>query len=345
MDDRWSIGIHDWILTDGNYDTFEMGQTRQFAVEFHSTDFMHSDSPVKSAELIDKCTYRVNAVVAHIDENVWVLDFGIKAYDLRPGQVPPDHELPELGKKIEKFVSTLSVGQTVSCTLYLSVDHYAYMEFLCSKPNMIPLIYTWYIDKVNKQTGPYIREQDVYVVDEANAKWHEVESTNASLPERTGANELRCILLDIPPHADGEPLARWDEPEEQQSIRTMQPDELHRAIERYEIAASNLERFIAATKPPNDPADSEFISFAVRVDELPSLHEQCTQNPKSIDTEKIESLIGELDLKGTLETLYPSCLPAIVSEPAIANHVLEYVRQLKDRALKRLSELADTEPN
>ena len=52
MDSPWSIGIHDWILSDGNYADFEVGETRQFALEFHSDDFAHSDSASKSAELL-----------------------------------------------------------------------------------------------------------------------------------------------------------------------------------------------------------------------------------------------------------------------------------------------------
>lgn len=130
----WSVGINQWILSDGNYADFRQGEMRQFALEFYSKDFVHSDSPVKTAELIGKATYRVNALVEYIDKDMWVLDFGIKAYRLRPDDCGPAYPLPEAGRKEEDFVSSCSVGQAVKCTLYLSIDHYAYMESLCSKP-------------------------------------------------------------------------------------------------------------------------------------------------------------------------------------------------------------------
>lgn len=213
---NWSIGLHSWILEDGNYADFYTDQERQFALEFYSDNFECSDSKVRSAEFIDRATYLVNAEVSYIDSEMWVLDFGVKAYRERAAHCVPGSEFPDAGIRQETFVSELQVGQFVRATIHLSVDGFDYMESLCQSAGVPPLIYTWKIVAVNKQCGPLIKlagdanvPQGYLAIDESKAKWHQVENTLTRLEDFQGFNELQCLLLPIAPTADGEPLVKW----------------------------------------------------------------------------------------------------------------------------------------
>ena len=36
--DEWQIGVEPWIISDGNYSDFFVGQTSEFAIEFFSSN-------------------------------------------------------------------------------------------------------------------------------------------------------------------------------------------------------------------------------------------------------------------------------------------------------------------
>src|SRR5262249_20602049 len=159
-----------------------------------------------------------------------------------------------------------------------------------------PLIYTWCVDKINRQAG-----------------W----------------KELQCTLIDPVPTADGEPLARWDESKEQRSITTMPAEDLHRAIEKYDTTSKKLEQFVAATRIPRSDDESEW--EVIDAEDIPDLAEQFSKSQAqyldSIDKSQMERLIKELALKEVLEEL---SLPpeAIVRDPRCAENFLGYVISL-----------------
>jgi len=244
-DDIWSIGLEGWTLMDGNYPHFVVGQTRQFALEFYPTDLARSDSSEKMAERINLDTYRINGIVEYVDKDVWVLDFGVRAYRQGFSELPPEFGSPENGRDYGEFSSTLSVGQTLKGTINLLVDYYAYMEFLCKKPNMIPLIYTWGVDAIHIKTG--LRSQDNgWIVDESTVKWHQAYATYERVSQRTGFNVLTCTLIDVPPTADGEPLATWDHPEIWRKMKVMSLQELQNLVRFYDETISKLENLVEA---------------------------------------------------------------------------------------------------
>ena len=217
MRNSWSIGLNSWILTDGNYPDFQTGQERQFALEFHSGSFENSDSQIKSAEILDRSTYRINGLVSYIDSEMWVLDFGVQAYRHRCIDCVPGSGRPEASISEETFVSNLKVGQYVQAKIHLSVDSYSYMEHLCDNVGVPPLIYTWTIDAIYKQCGPMIKgpadknlPSGYFMIDEKNAKWHKVEFTLDRIEDFQGEMELQCTLSQVEPTADGKPLANWD---------------------------------------------------------------------------------------------------------------------------------------
>ena len=66
---QWSIGLAGWVLTDGNYADFEVETVREFALEFYLIGFAKSSHSLRSAELLERSCYRVNAV-SYIDSEL-----------------------------------------------------------------------------------------------------------------------------------------------------------------------------------------------------------------------------------------------------------------------------------
>lgn len=110
---RWSIGLAAWIIQDGNYADFNVGDRAEFALEFYAAGDVElvPDSDVHATQMHDDRYDAVGRVV-HVDERCWVVDFGLLAYHegVVPGGVVP--------------------GQTIRATIGLGVDPFMYFERL-----------------------------------------------------------------------------------------------------------------------------------------------------------------------------------------------------------------------
>jgi hypothetical protein len=136
------IGLDSWIVQDGNYCDFRIGEETQFAVEFHP--FRTSPAASQSAQMVRQngCRYQCQARYAFIAENVCVLDFGIAAYsELRS---PMDAKL----------------NDWIDVELYLGIDPFFYSERLVDIPGMPLLSYDWRIEKIWLETTPWLETRD-----------------------------------------------------------------------------------------------------------------------------------------------------------------------------------------
>src|SRR5437588_7630307 len=77
------IGVSSWIIQDGNYGDFRVGEAARFALEFNPHSLQPARSQVPMAERLRGSRYRVCGRVAHTGRSVWVIDFGIMAYENR----------------------------------------------------------------------------------------------------------------------------------------------------------------------------------------------------------------------------------------------------------------------
>jgi hypothetical protein len=246
LNNSWSIGLSYWILADGNYAGFEVSQIRQFALEFYPKDLSHSGSFERVAELLDRCTYRVNGIVEYVDKNMCVLNFGVRAYC-------EVDRLPQFWTEVRgsgEIPSTLTAGQALKGTIRLGVDPFFYMEQFCREPNVIPLIYTWHVNAIHGQAGSRVwQEGEGWVVDEDKAQWHPLNSTFDRFKQSTGQYEFTCTLVEeVPPTADGEPLATWDRPQIERDMRSMEMAELKGILKFYDLAISKLELLVETSK-------------------------------------------------------------------------------------------------
>lgn len=199
MDHDWWIGLSAWVLQDGNYTDFVVGQVRQFALEFnyppHARLRPTAEPGLSCRAVDDDATYRIRAELVRSArepmEHCHILDFGLLAYG--ESMVLDDFE-------------PSAAGVRLGGEIRLDVDHFAYMEHLATRPGMPPLIYTWRIDEIRLDTSPSMsiefghplyggpNEGPIEIRDPERKRWRNVEATDTW--NHSGSYTLRCALLD-----------------------------------------------------------------------------------------------------------------------------------------------------
>lgn len=132
------VGLSSWIIQDGNYGDFTIGQHAKFALEFNALEVLRpaAEGP-RNAEHLSASRYRVRARVAFVAEGVWVIDAGsFMAY----------RERPPKGAQLGAFVEG---------DVYLGIDPFFYFEGLYKIPGMPPLSYRWVIRDIQLETTPW----------------------------------------------------------------------------------------------------------------------------------------------------------------------------------------------
>lgn len=181
------IGLSSWIIQDGNYPDFTTGQHVEFALEFYSQTFRKSDVRSKSSKNLGSAKYEIVGEVIYLTPEVWVLDFGICAFQ---ESKPPEG---------------ISVGSFVAAEIYLGIDPFFYFERLDRLPKIPALIYSWKINGIAQQTAPFIetREpsgQKLLVRDEKKFGYRAIAKTDAWKDDGGNAEYvLTCSLLDVQP--------------------------------------------------------------------------------------------------------------------------------------------------
>jgi hypothetical protein len=160
------VGISSWIIQDGNYRDFRVGETARFALEFYphmlEVDKLHQ----ASFERIRASRYRIRGQVVYVGRSVWVIDFGVMAYQ--------NEEPPRATKE----------GSWIEGNVYLGVDPFFYFEDLQSRPGMPALQYDWHIKTILLETTPWLSHKDekgrtTLTRDEQRESFVEVAETNA----------------------------------------------------------------------------------------------------------------------------------------------------------------------
>jgi hypothetical protein len=185
---EWEIGLSSWIIQDGNYGDFEMGQIAEFALEFCSEYHRQSEQRTKSCTKLGAAKYAIIAEVIFLTDKAWVLDFGICAF--QESKPPPG----------------ISLGTFVKATIHLGIDPFFYFEGLNKLPRVPALIYTWKINSIGRQTAPFIESHDpsgrkILLRDEEKLRYEDVMKTDAWKDDDDGNSEyvLSCAFLPVPP--------------------------------------------------------------------------------------------------------------------------------------------------
>jgi hypothetical protein len=188
---EWKLGLSSWIIQDGNYGDFGRGDRFVAAVEFGFEDaatLVEASAP--AARHCSGSTYDVIGRVALVEADVWVIDIGICVFN--------EHKPPE----------GLVVGDVIAGRAYIGLDPFFYFERLGKRASMPPLIYTWSISQIERQTAPFISAGPrLRVRDSSRLGWTTVERTDAWTDDGGNAEYvLRCELrADAPKRARSTP--------------------------------------------------------------------------------------------------------------------------------------------
>ena len=149
------VGMHSWIIQDGNYGDFRIDRDYQFAIEYWSTSLVPLEPHAKherSIRHVEENHYRVVAQVKHAQPSWTVIDFGLSAYG--GPNIDPSYE----------------VGSWVRGEISISTDPFPYFESLNKKSDAPALIYRWHLEEIQIQTAPFVETQPRQFVRDEN-KW------------------------------------------------------------------------------------------------------------------------------------------------------------------------------
>jgi hypothetical protein len=164
--DMVSVTVDSWIIQDGNYGDFAVGDQAKFALEFAGNTLRPSESRRTLAHHLGYGVYEVCAQVLFVDAQVWVIDFGICAYW---ETTPPDFAVP---------------GAWVEGELSVGIDPFFYMEYLHKLPGIPSLGYSWRVASIKRKDTPWLVEINAQggktlYRDESNEVWTDIAKTDA----------------------------------------------------------------------------------------------------------------------------------------------------------------------
>lgn len=138
------IGVDAWIIQDGNYVDFAVGQKAKFALEFYPPQELLPAQPGPAvAEHLMASRYRIRGRVVLAGTKAWVLDTG--SFMAFQEQRPPRHA---------------AAGTWVEGDIYLGIDPFYYFERLHQLKGMPPLSYHWAVREILLETTPWVDGKD-----------------------------------------------------------------------------------------------------------------------------------------------------------------------------------------
>lgn len=177
---EWLIGLQSWVIQDGNYVDFEVGERRRFALQFFPDGLGNADVGSREARPLSDSRYEVSGEIVVAKRDLVVLDFGLLAYD--------DSHLPAVGR-----------GDWVAGRVSLAVDCYSYFEIHARRLGVPRAVYAWTITGIWQQTGPFIRDPVMgarfWKRDPNRLGWQWLDRTDANADDHGNAEYiLRCRL-------------------------------------------------------------------------------------------------------------------------------------------------------
>ncbi len=164
--DKLSVAVDSWIIQDGNYSDFAVGDRAKFALEFAGSTLRPSATKKTAARHLGQGAYEVCAQVLFVEANVWVIDFGVCAFW---ESKPPEYAKP---------------GAWIEGDLVVGIDPFFYMEYLHRVSGMPNLFYNWTVASIMRNDTPWLVEVNAHggkmlSRDQTNEVWTNVFRTDA----------------------------------------------------------------------------------------------------------------------------------------------------------------------
>lgn len=160
--DEVEICADSWIIQDGNYGDFSVGDEIRCAFEFYG-DLSATAQCTPAMMHLRQNDYRVRAQVVYVAPDAWAVDFGLAAFrEYRP----------------PKFAR---IGAWVEGKIGLALDPFMYKDRLAHDTDMPDLFNTWEITSITRDDTPWIASAcgKIFSRDPEHPRWTEVKQTGA----------------------------------------------------------------------------------------------------------------------------------------------------------------------
>jgi hypothetical protein len=137
------IGLDSWIIQDGNYSDFRVGDERQFALEFGALTIEPSTVAIPMLRHVEGARYQFQGRTLLTSSDYSVMDFGLLAY--HEGQ---QAELP-------------APGLAACGELYLGIDPFFWRDSHAHVPGAPDLFRQWRITGILLETTPWQVHHDL----------------------------------------------------------------------------------------------------------------------------------------------------------------------------------------
>jgi hypothetical protein len=183
MADTLVVGLHSWIIQDGNYGDFARDMKAAFALEFYATsplEMLESNPKLAPALVrVRDADYEVVGQVIHSAGHWWVIDVGVLVF--QEGEPP----------------ATVREGSWLRGKISIGIDPFFYFERLAHQPGAPAQVYDWKIERIEVQTAPLIEVKPrVLERDPTKLGWKDVLNTDAWKDE--GEYLLHCTRIGGP---------------------------------------------------------------------------------------------------------------------------------------------------
>ena len=174
MTELLQVGLSSWIIADGNYKDFSVGDVRSFALEYYNEADLRPATAPRSHRHLGDARHAVTGRRVHLGPTWCAIDIGVLAYrELHSFPPPP----PSFDGEV-----------------YLGVDPFFYFETLAHETDGPALIYDWRIHRIEVETAPRILKDGLMIYDPDKRKPADVQDT-----KRGEDFILHCERLAEPP--------------------------------------------------------------------------------------------------------------------------------------------------
>jgi len=170
-----NVNLDSWIIQDGNYEDFIVGQEATFALEFYPHSELKRSKPGERAFVsAGPSEYQVVAEVIYRSPKAVVVDFGLMVYR--------ETENFEYAER-DWFDGKLNIG----------IDPFFYSSYLKDEPGIPWIKYKFRIDEILLDTTPWIQDGRMQYRDESRISFRSVSKTNAwEDDDGNGSYILKC---------------------------------------------------------------------------------------------------------------------------------------------------------
>ena len=154
------VGLNSWIIQDGNYDHFRVGEVRSFALEYYNEEELRTlakSRATRSLVHLDGSRYAVTGRLLHLTSEWVAIDVGVPAFREIYSFPPPPRRFEG--------------------TVWLHVDPFFYFERRAREHGAPPLILDWRIHRIEVETAPRILRDGLMIYDPDRLHQKDVEDT------------------------------------------------------------------------------------------------------------------------------------------------------------------------